>query len=114
MLPFTPSSLRGSVLRRELRRSTSMEPRFADAKVTWFADGARVPMPGLDRSVSQSQIGGVIEYVSATMPMPRFLTLANARTLAANAAGVEFRLAPQDLAALHHFAGKLPAIASPR
>jgi HEAT repeat protein len=94
--------------------STSMEPRFADAKVTWFADGARVPMPGLDRSVSQSQIGGVIEYVSATMPMPRFLTLANARTLGANAAGVEFRLAPQDLAALHHFAGKLPAIASPR
>jgi hypothetical protein len=89
--------------------STSMEPRFAEVReITWLANGVPVRMTGLDRSWSRSQLGGVIEHVSAALPVESFRTIANARELGANAGGVEFALGPGDLAALRHFAGKIP------
>jgi len=89
--------------------STSMRPRFAEVReIHWVADGVPVRMVGLDRSWSRSQLGGVIEQVSAIVPVESFLAIANARELRANAGGVAFSLDRGDLAALRHFAGKIP------
>lgn len=92
--------------------STSMEARFADvSEITWVADGVPVRMQGLDRSWSRSQLGGVIEQVSALLPVQSFLTLASARELSARAGGVAFSLGGENHAALRHFAAKLAASA---
>ena len=89
--------------------STSMEPRLAEVReITWLADGVPIRMAGLERSWSHSQPGGVIEHVSAAFPVESFRTMASARELGANAGGVEFALDPGDLAALRHFAAKIP------
>lgn len=89
--------------------STSPAPRFADVReIVWRADGVAVPMRDLDRTWSRSQLGGVIEEVSGTLPVADFFTLANARELRTDAGGVAFSLRREDLAALRHFAGKIP------
>jgi hypothetical protein len=89
--------------------STSAQPRFAEGReLVWFADGTRVAMPGLERALSKSQ-RGVIEQLTGTLTLRDFLTLARAQRLRARIGSVEFALAETDLAALRHFAGKIPA-----
>jgi hypothetical protein len=91
--------------------STSAQPRFAEGReLVWIADGTRVAMPDLERALSRSQ-HGVIEQLTGALPLRDFLSLARARRLRARIGSVEFALAETDLAALRHFAGKIPAAA---
>jgi hypothetical protein len=88
--------------------STSAQARFADRReLTWIADGASIAMPGLERALSKSQ-SGVIEQLTGTLLVSDFLTIARAQRLRARIGSVEFALAAPDLAALRHFAGKIP------
>ena len=91
--------------------SYSPEARLADLSVVdWKADGRRIAMRNIDRSLGSSA-QGVIENVSAILTVEEFQTLANANRVEARLSSVEFSLGPKNRAALRHFAGKIPAIA---
>jgi hypothetical protein len=88
--------------------STSPERRFAEVReLTWFADGTPIRMEDIDRSFSHSQIGGVIEQLSARLPVASFLAIANARRLGARIGALEFELSDEDRAAMRHFATRM-------
>jgi hypothetical protein len=94
--------------------STSPQPRFADrCELVWIADGTPVAAIDLERALSRSQ-RGVIEQLSGTLPVRDFLRIARAQRLRARIGSVEFALAGPDLAALAHFAGKIPPQAPAR
>ena len=88
--------------------STSAQARFPNRhELSWIADGATITMLDLERALSQSQ-SGVIEQLTGTLPVRDFFSIARAQRLRARIGCVEFALAPPDLAALRHFAGKIP------
>jgi len=93
--------------------SYSAEPRFqALDEVEWSADGARIVMSDLDRRLSDSQLG-VIEGISGRMPVERFEALVAAGRVGARLAPLRFEVSAADLAALRHFASKIPVPAAP-
>jgi hypothetical protein len=105
---------------KEVRRPThvvigflsySPEARLADLSVVdWKADGERISMRNIDRTLGSSA-QGVIESVSALLTVEEFQTLARASRVEARLSSIEFSLSPENRAALRHFADKIPTIA---
>ncbi len=88
--------------------SYSPEPRFEKlSAVEWNADDTRIVMGELDRTQSSSQLG-VIERISGELPVAAFLALVSAERVEARLAPVRFAVTASDLAALRHFAAKIP------
>ncbi len=93
--------------------SYSPEPRFEKlSAVEWDADGTRIVMSELDRRQSSSTLG-VIEHISGVMPVAAFQALVGAARLEARLARVRFEITGADLAALRHFASKIPPAHAP-
>ncbi len=89
--------------------SISAEPRLAQVTaIEWRADAARLRMDDVERSSSESQTGGVIEWISGTLSVRDFLTLANARELRAALGLLEVEISAPDRAALGHFGAQIP------
>lgn len=89
--------------------STSPDFRLENLeRIEWLADGRAFAIRDVERSWSRSAIG-VIERVSGTLALEDFLVLARAREVRGRLGPVAFALAGEDLAALRHFAGAIPA-----
>jgi HEAT repeat protein len=103
----------GKVPRRPERvvvsfESTSPAFRFEQLElIEWRADARTISMTDVDRTWSKSKLG-VIERISATLPLGDFLTLAHAGAVRATLGPLSFSLAEADRAALRHFAGTIP------
>jgi HEAT repeat protein len=91
--------------------SFSAEARFASlSRIDWHADGRQISMRGVDRSLGSSSLG-VIERLSALLPVEEFLALVAAERIGGRLASIDFELSAKDRAALRHFAGKIPVAA---
>jgi HEAT repeat protein len=88
--------------------SYSPERRLENAReMVWSADGAHIDVNGLGRTYSSSQLG-VIETISALVPLDAFLRIATAEDLQGRIGSIEFSVAESDRAALRHLASKIP------
>jgi HEAT repeat protein len=70
----------------------------------------KIAMDDVDHTLGSSS-QGVIERVSAILPVERFEVLASSNRIECRLASLDFKLVSEDRAALRHFAGKIPPVA---